>query len=129
MNPYRFSLADSPLYFVKNTRNTQVFLRFLPHLRPNQLNENCMALKMQLVKMKFGGLRLQLGWRQAKSKTPKFASIINFKRYGFISLRLFFGGYGVVAALEERIAPHNAKYSESATLKNAVNLHGFERIL
>jgi hypothetical protein len=73
MNPIRFSLAALPLYIVKNTRNTEVFLRFLPHLRPNQLNENCKALKMQLVKMKFGGLRLQLGLRQAKAKTPKFA--------------------------------------------------------
>ncbi|MBR6939869.1 MAG: hypothetical protein IKH65_03590 [Clostridia bacterium] len=49
----------------------KVFLRFLPHLSPNLTEENCKALKMKSVSMRFGGLSAPLGFPPSKRENVK----------------------------------------------------------
>ena len=50
----RFIMADLPYLCVKYTRNTIVFLCYLPWHKSNQLIINCKASEIIGVKMKFG---------------------------------------------------------------------------
>jgi hypothetical protein len=67
----------------------KVFLRFLPHLSPNLPEENCKALKMKSVSMRFGGLSAPLGFFcQASVKTSKVAIMIHFQLIRVMITRL-----------------------------------------
>jgi len=66
-------LADLPLLFVKNTRNTPVFLRFCALIKNKSAQFKLLCTKTKEFKMSFGALRLQPCWRKAKAKTTNIA--------------------------------------------------------